>query len=205
MSSMRRARSSASPSAAAGWRTTSGGSPVSGASCSAHLRTRRASRKRRSRPSIAGGRSRRASPAMPPVAASANTSSSSSISPIGTMRGSTAASTPGRSRKASRASRQARRVGRKIVASAKPSGPVATPSTSRPSANASISAGRNGADGGMVKTRAVIELSAVGSRHRQPRFSPAVYHAALARIAASATGTASGVPTCSHTPSSRRP
>ena len=76
------------------------------------------------------------------------------MSPIGTMRGSTAASTPSTSRKASRASLQARRVGRKMVAPAKASGSAADrPSTRRPSLSAPMSAGRNGTDGGMVNTR----------------------------------------------------
>ena len=110
MSSIRRARSSASASAAAGdcARPATSRRAV-GSSCSAHLSTAaRAAcgvRGRRARPAARAPRRRAGR-------MSANTISSSSMSPSGTMRGRIAASLSSASRKTSRASRQARRVGR---------------------------------------------------------------------------------------------
>ena len=112
MSSIKRARSSASAQAAAGVCATSG-TPLApcNSGASAHLLTSSVSKRRRSRPSSVGG-SASASAAISPVAASANAISSSSMSPSATMRGRIAASVSITSRNASRASRQARRVGR---------------------------------------------------------------------------------------------
>ncbi len=110
MSSISRARSSASASVDSGPAVTSGACRgSSGRICLAHKAINCASSRRRCRPSIAGGVS---SAVNPGEAAWAKASSSSSISPSATMRGSTAASVFNSSRKISRAMRPARRVGR---------------------------------------------------------------------------------------------
>ena len=74
------------------------------------------------------------------------------------------------------------------------------PGTSFPSIKARISTGTKGAEAGMVKTRA-------GSMpdHTPRRAAAPCNYAALATMAASAALTASGVPTCIQTPSSRSP
>jgi len=118
MSSISRARSSASARAAAGECTISGGSPGFGVSRSAHLSTSCASNSRRSSPPNASG----SSSALALPAVSEKASSSSSMSPSGTIRGSTAASSPSTSRKISRASAHTRRVGRNSVARASAGG-----------------------------------------------------------------------------------
>ena len=102
MSSISRARSSASASAAAGLLATSERSPsprISG--LAAHCRISSASRILRSNPPSGSGRSSVA-PAASPIAASAKAISSSSTSPIGTMRGRIAASLLRTSRKIAR-------------------------------------------------------------------------------------------------------
>ena len=201
MSSIRRARSSASASADAGrvhdQRGLAGSRGLSGAT---HCSTSCASSSRRSSGRSASG----SSSASAPFAASAKASSSSSMSPSGTMRGSTAASVSSTSRKASRASAQARRVGRNSVAFASASGSAESgkPSISRPSRSARISVGRNGAEAGMVKTRggmrAVIGIvrrvvmrgakpHSPGSPPRPPRSPPACRHASRCRRAAGRT------------------
>ena len=112
MSSISRARSSASAIAAAGVLATSG---VPAAPCRsgelAHLTINSASSSRRSKDDNVSGKSS-AVCASSPLAACAKINSSSSISPMATMRGRMAASPATWSRNSSRTRRQARRVGR---------------------------------------------------------------------------------------------
>ena len=130
----------------------SGGLPGTSSSRSAHARTSRASRNPPLHP-VQRRRQGQGIEAAAPVAMSAKTSSSSSMSPIGTMRGSSAASTPSTSRKSSRASLQARRVGRKSWRPQSRAGRCRQALDQPAVPSAPMSAGRNGTDGGMVKTR----------------------------------------------------
>ena len=208
MSSMRRARSSASASAEAGLLATSAASPfLSGAIPLAHWRTSCASNKRRSSPPSACGSSS-ASVAIAPVAACAKMISSSSTSPTATMRGRMAAPSPSHveeevarqpagaaRRQIERRTRQRERVARCRKARHQLSVDQ-RPDERRHERRRS----RNGEDAGESHGELYTAANAAGADRQTPG-----NYAALARIAASAAMTASGVPTCIHTPSSRSP
>ena len=212
MSSISRARSVASASVAAGPPAISGASSgLSGRSCRAQAATSRDRVSRRVRSSSAGAISK-----LSRRSDSAKAPSSSSMSPSVTMRGRIAASRASTSRNTSRAMRPARRVGRYSVASASRPGSwrAEKPGTRSPSTSAMASVRRNGAEAGMLKTRMSNPIRRsgyirMGSRcrcdYQDRRRGSADIHATLARNALSAAATASGVPTCIHSPSRRRP
>ena len=130
--------------------------------------TSRVSSSRRSRPPSAGGKAS-ASAAMSPAAASAKAISSSSMSPIATMRGRIAASAVEPVEK-SVARQPAGAPRRQIERHGGERERIAQRRESRACrrSDASISVGRNGADGGMVKTR-----GGIGRIVSQPRVVPA--------------------------------
>ena len=211
MSSIRRARSSARPSAACGVLA------INGEPCAprtagefAHFRMSSASSSRRSSGAIASGRANAGS-ARSPVAACANAISSSSRSPMATMRGRMALPSFMVSRNTSRASRHARRVGRKRVARASSSGSslAGKPGTNLPARSASISVDQKRCRSGNIEDIGcrsdshgrIIHAKAGCGRSTRVGFASRPDRGSLAALRL----TASGVPTCIHNPSSRRP
>ena len=157
MSSIRRARSSASAVAAAGVLAISG---VPAAPRAAGDLRPATDELRQQQPPLQAverrGRSSATSPSPAPAASRQIRARPRRHRRLATMRGRIAASVCEDVEEQSRASRQARRVGRYSVtlASRNGSSPAGEkPGTSRPSSNAWIRTGRNGADAGIVKMR----------------------------------------------------